>query len=373
MKIIIFGNSADSIVNFRGDLIRELIDQGHQVLAFAPETSELLKQKINNIGARFVPIYVERTGVNPLKDIKTVVDLIGLLKKEKPDIILSYTIKSVIYGSIAAGLSGIKKIYSMITGLGYAFSDSDNSLKQKVVYFAVRFLYKQSLRFNRKIFFQNPDDRNLFIQLHLIKDINQAVLINGSGVNIDRFVPAKLPEKISFLLIARLLKDKGVGEYAAAAHIIKRKYPDIIFKLVGWRYDNPTVISKEKLQSWIDEGIIEYLGRLDDVRPVIAESSVYVLPSYYREGTPRTILEAMAIGRPVITTDVPGCRETVIDGKNGFLVPARDIDKLTEAMERFISNPVLIKTMGNESRKIAEEKYDVRKVNQKIMTTMGLA
>ncbi len=200
-KIVIFGNSAESLVSFRSDLMREMVEIGHRVSACSPETTAPLKRKIEKTGAKFTIVEIERTGINPLKDLQTIIKLVQVLKKEKPDVILNYTIKPVIYGSIAARLSGIKMIYSMITGLGYAFSDSDNSLKQKVVNFAARFLYKISLKFNNKVFFQNPDDKNLFLRLHLIKDIKQTVLINGSGVNIDRFIPAKLPEKISFLLI----------------------------------------------------------------------------------------------------------------------------------------------------------------------------
>jgi glycosyltransferase involved in cell wall biosynthesis len=180
-----------------------------------------------------------------------------------------------------------------------------------------------------------------------------------------------LDERPVFLLIARLIRDKGVFEYADAARILKRRYPEAVFRLLGWFDRHPEAISPKQIDQWQREGIIEYLGETQDVRPFLAESNVYVLPSY-REGTPRTVLEAMAMGRPIVTTDAPGCRETVIEGKNGFLVPPRNVDALGKAMERFISTPEIIETMGGESRKFAEMKYDVHKVNYVIMRTMGL-
>jgi len=190
-------------------------------------------------------------------------------------------------------------------------------------------------------------------------------------VDTEYYKPEPFAENLSFLLIARLLKDKGIREYAESATIIKQKYPKISFRLVGWIEDNPASISKKELDLWVKQGIIEYLGKLSDVRPAIAESSVYVLPSY-REGTPRTVLEAMAMGRPIITTDAPGCRETVQHGKNGFLVPVKNAPALVNAMEQFIRQPELTEQMGKASRQIAIEKYDVHKVNAVILKTMGL-
>ena len=230
-----------------------------------------------------------------------------------------------------------------------------------------------ALKGNTKVFFQNPDDMELFAELNLIRGTEQAVLINGSGVDIEHYREVRpVTEKIVFLLIARLIRDKGLYEYVEAARIIKQHYPEVVFRLVGPFDSNPTAISEATVNQWQGEGVIEYAGETKDVRPYIAGSSVYVLPSY-REGTPRTVLEAMSMGRPIITTDAPGCRETVIHGKNGYLVPVKNLDALVEALERFIANPELIPIMGKESRKIAEEKYDVRKVNATILNTMGLS
>ena len=230
----------------------------------------------------------------------------------------------------------------------------------------MRTLYRYALGINKLIFFQNKDDMNDLLQeTGATSGGKRIVVINGSGVDIDHFFVTPLPVAPVFLLIARLLRDKGIYEYVAAARIVREKYPKARFKLVGWIDTNPASISEKDLEKWMQEGLIEHKGKESDVRPSITEASVYVLPSY-REGTPRTVLEAMAMGRPIITTDVPGCRETVIDGKNGFLVPSMDPMRLSEAMCRFIKSPGLGKRMGLESRRLAEERYDVRKVNAKI-------
>jgi len=234
-------------------------------------------------------------------------------------------------------------------------------------------MYWVALRNNTKVFFQNPDDQELFTSMNLVSGCEQCVLINGSGVDIEYYRETPpVTERIVFLLIARLISDKGINEYVEAARRIKQDYPEVVFRLVGPFDSNPSAIPKKKIEKWHDEGVIEYLGKTRDVRPYIAESSVYVLPSY-REGTPRTVLEAMSMGRPIITSDAPGCRETVIEGKNGYLVRVKDVDGLVQALERFILNPKLISMMGKESRKIAVKKYDVRKVNATILETMGLA
>ena len=203
------------------------------------------------------------------------------------------------------------------------------------------------------------------------------MVVNGSGVNVTDFNVLPLPQneqqqaKISFLLIARLLVDKGVREYAEAAKIIQQQYPHVEFNLVGWIDENPSAITQQELDQWVTKKTVKYWGKLADVRPAIAESSVYVLPSY-REGTPRTVLEAMAMGRAIITTDAPGCRETVVDGDNGFLVEVKSVDSLVDAMQKFINQPELIEKMGNRSREIALHKYDVHQVNTHMMQEMGL-
>ncbi len=369
-RIIVLGGFADSLVNFRGVLLSEMVKHGHEVIACAPNASVDVQSELFRLGVAYQHVDMDRTGINPIHDLDLVRRMFSLFRELKPDVFLAYTIKPVIYGSIAARIAGVHKVFSMITGLGYAFMDQ--SPKGRILRAISIFLYRIALKHHDKVFFQNPDDIHLFTDLGLVDSSKQAVLVHGSGVDIDLFRPAHFPAAISFLLIARLIQDKGIHEYVEAAKIVKHHAPHVRFFLAGWIDSNPRAICSDQLQAWQDGGAIEYLGKLSDVREAIAGCSVYVLPSY-REGTPRTVLEAMAMGRPVITTDVPGCRETVQEGENGFLVPARDEKALADAMLRFIRMPEMIAPMGEESRKIASKKYDVRKVNAQIIAAMNLA
>jgi len=367
-KILIIANYGKSLLNFRGELIKTLIKHGHRVILSAPEND--FKKELEGMGAEFVQIPLVRTGLNPIKDIYTLISLIRTMKEKEPDIVFSYAIKPVIYGSLAARIMKIPRVISLITGLGYVFTGS--SWKHRVLQNLVCFLYRQALKGNDVILFQNPDDLNLFRERNILSVKNKAVLVNGSGVDVVKFNYAEpKTQPLSFLLIARLIWDKGIGEYVEAARQIKSRYPDVIFKLLGPFDSNPAAIEKEQIDAWVAEGIIQYLGEVDDVRPIIADSSIVVLPSY-REGTPRSVLEAMAMGRPVITTDAPGCRETIIHGVNGFLVPIKDSAALADVMEQFILNKELILKMGAKSRVIAVEKYDVNKVNNVILEAMEL-
>jgi len=308
--------------------------------------------------------------MNPFQDLALLVSLQKLMREIGTDYVLAYTIKPVIYGSLAAWISGVNHRFALITGLGYAFTGEATGLR-KVLRTLIQQLYRFSLSRNRLVFFQNPDDEALFRQLSLLKSAIPSCVVNGSGVDVAEYTVAVLPETPSFLLIARLLGDKGVREYAQAAALVKERYPEVSFRLVGWVDDNPDAIDQAELDAWIAAGIIEFLGKLPDVRPAITDSSVYVLPSY-REGTPRTVLEAMAMGRPVITTDAPGCRETVVDGDNGFLVPVKDVQALADAMIKMIDSPGLVAKMGERSRQIAETKYDVHRVNAAMLEGMGI-
>lgn len=377
MRIAVIASYAPSLVIFRGALLATLSRAGHQILACAPVSESTVPQKLREIGVMYQSIELSRTSINPLDDVKTLLSLYEIFQRFKPDIVLGYTIKPVVYASLAARFAGVPRSFSIITGLGFAFVEPENTtggqLKRRIVNRLVRLLYRLALSWNEKVFFQNPDDRAHFVQLELIPK-EKTVLINGSGVDLDYFVETPPPtrEFPLFLLIARLLKDKGILEYVEAASILKKQYPDVEFRLLGWfDENNPAGISRVQLEEWQREGHIKYLGSTEDVRPFLREASVYVLPSY-REGTPRTVLEAMAIGRPIVTTDAPGCRETVIHGENGFLVPVRDVPSLVNTLEKFIHQPELIATMGRRSREIAEEKYDVHKVNTVILQTMGL-
>ena len=369
MRVVVLTNLAGSLINFRGPLLQAMVDRGHEVVACGPGHDLALVERLSALGVSYRNVPLGRTGMNPNQDLKTLTALRQLFLELSPDLFFGYTIKPVIYGSLAARWAGVRHIYSMVTGLGYAFSKG--TLKQQLVNLAARTLYRTSLASNDKVFFQNPDDRDLFVKLGLVKP-GQAVLVNGSGVDLAHFCPAPLPPPPTFLLIARLIEDKGILVYAEAARRIKQRYPEARFHLLGPFDTNPNSISRTQVEAWEDEGVITYLGKTRDVRPFMREATVYVLPSHYREGTPRTILEAMAMGRPIITTDAPGCRETVIDGENGFLIPTKDVTSLTKAIEKFLEQPDLVAQMGRRSRGIAEQKYDVHKVNAVMLQTMGL-
>ena len=379
MRFLIIASYPGSILKFRGALIKALQDKGFEIHIAAPEFDSHPEDVkiLKSLGYTLHDIPLQRTGTNPLRDATTLFSLRLLMTKVKPSHVMGYTVKPVIYGTLAAWSAKVPNRYALITGLGYAFQQVEETGNRSKLQKLIHGLYKQALSKTSKVFFQNSDDLNLFKQLKLISSNTPTAVVNGSGVDVSEYEVVPLPvsdrhiPELRFLLIARLLGDKGVREYAQAAKYIKAKHPQTQFDLVGWIDDNPDSIEQQELDNWIKDGTINFWGKLADVRPAIAASSIYVLPSY-REGTPRTVLEAMAMGRPIITTDAPGCRETVTDGVNGFLVPVKSVEGLTEAMEKFIAAPVLINTMGKASRQIAEEKFDVHAVNNFMLKEMGL-
>lgn len=366
-KIVVLASVTRSLLNFRGDMIRDWVSRGHAVIACGPESG--FEREIQELGASIIPVRLERTGLNPFKDLTYCFDLVKLFRKERPDIVFSYTIKPVIYGSLAASLCSVPEIFSMITGAGYAFEDGRNPLLKKVLHK----LYRAALSRNKAVIFQNPDNISLFKKLKLVAKDQEIQMVNGSGVNVEKYRFSQPPtEPFRFLLIGRLIPEKGVREYAEAAKEVKKLYGNtVLFGLLGPLEKRPGSISEEEVAKWQHEGGIEYHGATDDIRPYMQETTVYVLPSYH-EGTPRTVLEAMSMGRPVITTDAPGCRETVVHGENGFLVPVRNAEALSNAMLRFLENPEMVTPMGAKGRRIAENKYDVRIVNENIARILGL-
>lgn len=375
MKFLLIASFADSLLGFRGALIEALLKHGLEVHVAAPglNANSGVRRQLEAKGVIAHDMSLHRTGLNPFADLRTLLDLWRLVRAVHPEFVLGYTIKPVIYGSLAARLAKAPHRFALITGLGYAFSEPTASMRGRGALRSLTSkLYAVALRCTHKVFFQNPDDQALFRSLAILGPRTPSVVINGSGVDISAFQPAPLPNGPHFLLIARLLGDKGVREYAQAARQIREGHPETTFSLVGWLDDNPDSIAQHELNDWVGSGAITYLGRLNDVRPAIAACSVYVLPSY-REGTPRTVLEAMAMGRAIITTDAPGCRETVTDGDNGFLVPVRSADHLAQAMLRFIDDPAMAQRMGERSRVVAETKYDVNKVNTTMLQEMHIA
>lgn len=368
-RVLVVGGLASSLINFRGPLLKAMVAAGHDVVTSAAPAPPEVIRTLSAWGIAFRPIPLSRAGVSAAADLQTVAALRKLIQQERPDCILAYAAKPVIYTNLASRSVGGVPVYSMITGLGYGFGDS--SLRQRMIGKVVQTLYRQALKGSTAVFFQNPDDRAVFQEMGLFPPKLPVTMINGSGVDLDWYAPRSLPATPIFLLIARLLADKGIREYVAAARALKAEFPQARFRIAGDVDPNPLSVSRAEVAQWVSEGVIEYLGALDDVRPAFAEAQIYVLPSY-REGTPRTVLEAMAMGRPIITTDAPGCRETVVHGRNGYLVPVRDVEALRSAMERFIVEPELASEMGAESLKIAREKYDVHKVNKVILEAMEL-
>lgn len=374
MKVLVLASWADSLIRFRGRLLSRLASEGLSVHATAPGLARNLpvRRSLGKMRCTWHDVHIARTGMNPLTDFISLIKLVALMRRERPKYFLGYTIKPVIYGLFAARIAGVEHRTALITGLGSTFnSESDGS--PGVLQRVVTLLYRVALDGATRVVFQNPDDRNLFVKLGLV-DIGRTAVVNGSGVPLDEFPqrPLPTPDRCHFLFIGRLNRDKGVEEFVEAARTVKARHPHAVFHVVGWIDSNPSSITQGELDSWIAERLVEYHGRLDNVQDVLAASHVFVLPSRQGEGTPRSILEAMAIGRAVITTDAPGCRETVVDGENGFLVPIRSPSSLADAMMQFVVNPSLVQAMGQRSRAIAEEKYDVEKVNAQMLRHMGI-
>lgn len=367
MKILVLASLAYSLVNFRRDLLIAMTKAGHEVIACAPEEDAAVIADLKSLGIAYRPVPMARAGRNPFADLATLSAYIRLMRSERPDTVLAYTQKPIIYGGIAARIAGISRFFAMVSGLGYAFTNN-----RRVLRFVVSALYRLGVGRASAIFVFNGDDRGEMLRNGIVREDQCVVQIPGSGIDTARFQNTPVPEGTPvFLLIARLLRDKGLFEYVEAARQVKRLHPEAKFRILGPLDPNPTAISRDEVDRRVEEGIIEYLGETRDVRPHLQAATVYVLPSY-REGLPRTVLEAMATGRAIITTDAPGCREPVSEGVNGFIVPVRNPAALADAMMRFVKEPALAGSMGKASRRLAEEIYDVHKVNALLLKSMSL-
>lgn len=368
--ILLIGARPRSLINFRGELLKTLINKGYHVIGMADLSAPDNNEKLQTIGVTFRSYPVERNGLNPLADLKTLHALRSTFKTLQPTAVLAYTIKPVIWGALASRAVPHTRFYALITGLGFAFQGETR--KRRLLIKLVTGLYRIALKRAERVIFQNPDNLNEFVQRGIVP-AEKCALVNGSGVDIAHYPFSPLPNgNVIFLSIGRLLGEKGFREYAQAAQIVKTHNPKTIFLLLGPKDPSPDGIPLTEVQAWHDQGIVQYLGSTNDVRPYLQKCHIYVLPSYH-EGMPRTVLEAMAIGRPILTTDVPGCRETVINGDNGYLVPKADAQALAERMTWFIEHPDQWERMGKRSRELAEEKFDVHKVNREIMKIMKLS
>jgi glycosyltransferase involved in cell wall biosynthesis len=349
-------NSSWNIYNFRSGLVRALVEAGYEVLAIAPVDAH--SERLSELGCRFVPIRMSARGTSPLEDARLFLDYRRILKRHRPAAFLGYTIKPNVYGSLAAHSLKIP-VVNNIAGLGVTF------LKHGLFQRIVRAMYRTALRRSHTVFFQNPDDRRLFVEAGLVRP-RQTELLPGSGIDLERFAPAQRKRESSdplvFLVVSRLLRSKGIAHYVAAAEAVRKEFPNAEFRIAGiMEKGHGEAITEDEIRRWSAAGLINYLGALDDVRPALSAADVVVLPTFYPEGTPRALLEAAAMGKPLISTDVPGCREVIADGVNGFLCEPRDVESLAGAMSRMIGmSDAERAAMGAASRAKAERDFDER-------------
>ncbi|MGP5533983.1 glycosyltransferase family 4 protein [Psychrobacter celer] len=376
MKIVIIGTVASSFLGFRAGFIQALLAKSYTVYAFTSEYTKEELSKIELSGAIPITYELSRGGMNPLVDAKATYALTKKIKEIAPDLVFSYFSKPVIFGTLAARFAKVPRVIGMLEGLGYAFTEQPEGLSKKaqLIKGMQVLLYKIALPQLDKIIFLNADDPKDLLENYGIK-VKQLDVLGGIGLDLGDYNHQPIETidlPISFLFIGRMLKEKGINDFIAAAKIVKQSHPDVHFTVLG-AIDpfNPGALQQSELDKLISSNIINYPGRVDNVQNWITASHVFVLPSY-REGVPRSTQEAMAIGRAVITTDVPGCRETVVDGVNGFLVEKWNPEVLAQKMIYLIEHPEEIKKMGYESYKIAQDKFDADKVNKRLINILGL-
>lgn len=370
-SIALITTQAFSLANFRGSLIEALVARNITVYALAPDFDRRTRERLTQLGAHPVDISLSRTGMAPFRALRETASIYRALKRLRPDAVLPYFIKPVVFGSIAAWLAGVPNRVSLIEGLGYSLDGNAGRNPAKILLrMAVERLLKLALAANRAVIVLNEDDLAHLVERR-IAPVGKFAIIDGIGVDLQRFRQcAPILRPVTFILVSRMIREKGVEDFVAAAAQLGTRQGSARFLLVGGIDANPGSITEDKLRQWQKDGIVEWVGQVDDVRPWLAQSSVFVLPSYYREGLPRSTQEAMACGLPVLTTDWVGCRNTVEPGVNGYLVPVRDPAALARAMMKFIEQPDLIPRMGRASREIAERRFDVRVINEDILRTL---
>jgi len=362
MKILVISPKNKTVFNFRGDLIKDMISKGNDVYVTGP--NYLFLDDIMALGVKeFFQTPLSKDKVSILDDLRYLKGLIVIIKKIKPDLVFEYNIKPNIYGSIAAGLCRVKNNYSMVTGLGRIYTSK--SLKARLIRIVTKLMYQTAFKFCRGVIFQNPDDVKEFVSSHYLS-INKCHIVNGSGVNMHRFCRSEIPASPMFLMVSRIIKEKGVLDFVMASRIVKRRVPEARFVLLGG-YDNSIgALTENDINEFIKDGSIEFPGEVKDPVPFYSQASVFVLPSYYREGLPRTILEGMSCGRPVITTDSIGCREPIENGVNGFLIPIKSPAELSDKMYELAVNRDLLLKMSNAAYNTCKEKYSVEIVNKQM-------
>lgn len=363
-KIALVANTAWSMFNFRYGLLSRLIYDGYQLTIIAPRDE--FSDKLQKMGCAVVDLPMEAKGTNPLQELKLIYTLYRIYQQITPDFIIHYTIKPNVYGSFAAKIAGIPSL-AITTGLGYTFVN-DNFIAR-----IARQLYKIAFRYPKEVWFLNEDDKQVFLQNRLVA-CEKAILLHGEGVNLTHFAPqVNVPSdgKIRFLLIARMLWDKGIGEFVEAAKLVKATYPQATFQLLGaCGVANPSVIGRTQIAEWEAQGVVEYLGTTNDVRPLIANADCIVLPSFYREGVPRTLMEAAAMAKPLITTDNVGCRDVVLPGQSGFLCPIKNANALAACCEQFIALSATERSaMGQRGRTLMAQQFDESLVIEQYIKT----
>ncbi|MEZ4970182.1 MAG: glycosyltransferase family 4 protein [Flavobacteriaceae bacterium] len=366
-RILILCSLDQSLINFRQDMMLTLIANGYTVFAAAPDIEDTTSTELKSIGVIPKEYRLDRNGLNPWKDLNSIIAIRNIIVKNEIDILFPYTIKPVIYGSIAGRLTGISVI-SLITGLGFTFSKS--SRRAHILQKVTELLYKISIAKNKAVIFQNEDDLQLFRQKRILSKKQMAHIVDGSGINLENYRFRQNnndSQRIVFVLVARLIREKGVELFIEAAKTLKKEFVEAEFHLIGEPDLSVSAVSTEKLERLHNNNIIVYHGFQQNISHFLTSSDVFVLPTYYREGIPRSILEALSIGMPIITTNTPGCKETVTNKENGFLIEPNKLPPLTAAIRYFLENPETIRPMGIESRKLAEERFNVEIINKKIL------
>lgn len=365
-KIVIIAPQTDTFINFRGDLMDDILKKNYDITVIVPQSG--FEDYFESRGIKQRLINLEKNSLSPLNSLKYQKQLEEIINEEKPDKVFSYTSKPVIFGSIAAGKCKVKEIYSLVCGLGSVYAT--DTIKNKLVRMVMGLLYKKAFKYNTKVIFQNNDDIEEFAQRKYLKR-DKCELVNGSGVNLNKFKRNKLPKEDSFIMVSRIIKEKGVTEYFEAAKIVKEKYPKTKFTYIG-QYDKSYQKDFEKLKKYIDDGIVEYIPTTNDVPKYVSKAKVFVLPSYYREGIPKTLLEATAMGRPIITTKTPGCKETVTEYKNGLFTEIKSSSDLANKMLWMIENKDKLEEMSDESYNLCLKKFTIEIINERMLDIMEI-